>query len=106
MFIAEDSAYETVVVVRKNLTSGGFQNLESSIYCHPGFKFNGVVTNYLLKEFEKTVLEKNNVDICAYKNDKLTLFEREIKGVAQFFGPSCRPGPWSDKPDLNDYLRK
>ncbi|XP_031337802.1 transferrin-like isoform X2 [Photinus pyralis] len=89
----DDSEFAVVVLVRKTHT-GGLKNLRGKKYCHPGFKFNHIVTDFVLKEFENTVLKENNAEGCKNKVSTATLLEKEIRAVSEFFGPSCRPGPW------------
>lgn len=101
--IHDDAAYATVVLVRADY-EGGFKGLQGKKYCHPGFKFDHSVTDLILKEFETTVLKDNGAEGCANKVDSGTILEKELKAVADFFGPSCRPGPWIDVEDRNTKL--
>lgn len=47
-----------------------------------------------LQYFEDTVISEE----C---NPKLSIFENRIKSLTEFFGPSCKPGPWSPDPVLD-----
>ncbi|KAK5649219.1 hypothetical protein RI129_000248 [Pyrocoelia pectoralis] len=92
--VKNDSAELSVVVLVRKTHTGGLRNLRGKKYCHPGFKFNQIATDFILKEFENTVLKENNAEGCQNNVITETLFEKEIKAVSDFFGPSCRPGPW------------
>ncbi|KAK5649218.1 hypothetical protein RI129_000247 [Pyrocoelia pectoralis] len=92
--VKNDSAELAVVVLVRKTHSGGLRNLRGKKYCHPGFKFNQIATDFILKEFENTVLKENNAEGCENNVITETLFEKEIKALSDFFGPSCRPGPW------------
>ncbi|KAF5299227.1 hypothetical protein FQA39_LY02400 [Lamprigera yunnana] len=84
----DDSEFSIVVVTKKNHT-GGLKNLRGKKYCHPGFKFDWI--DMLLKEFENVVLRENDAEGCSKSG---TSIEKEISAISDFFGPSCRPGPW------------
>ncbi|KAK4881294.1 hypothetical protein RN001_004613 [Aquatica leii] len=88
----DDSEFGTVVLTRKSF-GGGLKNLRNKKYCHPGFKFD-YGGDYMWKEFENVVLKENNAETCSKTVESKTLFEKEIKAVSEFFGPSCRAGPW------------
>ncbi|KAF5300806.1 hypothetical protein FQR65_LT09109 [Abscondita terminalis] len=89
----EDYEFATVVLVRKSAEIT-VQNLRNKKYCHPGFRFD--YGAYMLKEFENYALKENSAEGCSNKVQSETLLEKEIKALADFFGPSCRPGPWVD----------
>lgn len=91
------------MVIVKSDYSGGFNGLKGKKYCHSGFKYEKFTTPLLLQEFEYTVLSRNSADICS--NDG-TLLEKQTKSLAEFFGPSCRPGNWTVDKNLNSKLRK
>lgn len=74
---------------------GGFQSLQSSNYCHPGFGDGQFWTDRVLKQFEATVVPH-------YCNGILTTVEQEITSLAHFFKSACRPGQWS----LDDFVDK
>lgn len=91
------------MVIVKSDYSNGLAGLKGKKYCHPGFKYEEIITPLLLQEFENVVLNKNSVDICSNEG---TLLEKYIKSLSEFFGPSCRPGVWTVDSNLNAKLRK
>lgn len=94
-FALDDAIFATAVLVKQDHTNG-FKGLKGKKYCHPGFRFEETVTELMLKEFENVVLKENNAEGCSNKVDSDTILEKELKALTDFFGPSCRPGPWID----------
>lgn len=92
-----------MVVVKSNYEEG-FTGLKGKKYCHPGFRSRDILTPLFLQEFETKVLEENLIDICI--NSTATLVEKNIKALSEYFGSSCRPGPWTVDIDLNNELSK
>lgn len=101
VLVSNDDTTQTVVIVKSDY-SGGLSALKGKKYCHPGFKYEEILTPLLLQQFENEVLDKTNSDICANNG---TLVERYIKALSEFFGDSCRPGMWTVDEDLNNQLR-
>lgn len=101
---ATDAQPEETVVIVRNDYEGGFKGLNGKKYCHPGFKYTDILTPLFLQEFETKVLETNVIDICS--NSSSSLIEKNIKALSEFFGSSCRPGPWTVDTDLNNELSK
>lgn len=93
-----------VVVVRSSFT-GNLNDLKGKKYCHPGFAGHPAWTPRLLKEFENNILRDKFANSCN-SSDKNTYVERELKILSDFFGDSCRPGPWTNDQDLDAKLSK
>ncbi|KRT83232.1 hypothetical protein AMK59_4563, partial [Oryctes borbonicus] len=62
--------------------------------CHPGINADNT-SPFILEEFEMQTLSQNNLEICSGEESK-TLSEYYISALNDFFGPSCRPGKWSN----------
>lgn len=78
-----------------------FQNLQGKKYCHPGFRFEHELTQLFLEQFEVKALEINAVDVCSNNG---TFIEKNINALANLFGASCRPSPWTIDDNLNERL--
>ncbi|KAG5876694.1 hypothetical protein JTB14_025820 [Gonioctena quinquepunctata] len=94
--------YQTAVIIRKPY-DGGFENLKGKRFCHPGDKHDELVTRYVLEEFESKIISLSR----SYCNttDNVTIAEKRTRALADFLGPSCRPGSWSDDEDLDSKLK-
>ncbi|XP_044734889.1 transferrin-like [Chrysoperla carnea] len=93
----DDFDFQTVVLARKGLP----QQLNATKYCHPGFYDNVNWSPRVLTEFERVVL--HNVE---YNYDtQQSIIDNEIRKIAQYFGPSCRPGNWVDDERINNELQ-
>lgn len=103
-FHISDVEPEQVVVIVKSNYEEGFTGLKDKRYCHPGFRNVDILTPLFLQAFESKVLEANTIDICI--NSTITLVEKNIQALSVFFGPSCRPGPWTVDTHLNSELSK
>lgn len=99
---SNETPTQTVVIVKSDYT-GGIAGLKGKKYCHPGFKYEEIITPLLLQEFENAVLNRNSVNLC---DNEGTLLEKYIKSLSELFGPSCRPGIWTIDNALNTKLRK
>lgn len=100
--VSNETPTQTVVLVKSDY-SGGIAGLKNKKYCHPGFKYEEIITPLLLQEFENAVLNRNSANICANEG---TLLEKYIKSLSEIFGPSCRPGIWTVNTTLNTKLRE
>lgn len=60
----------------------------------------------MLQELELSVIETNKTGMCAINtsNNNATLLEKHISFLADFFGDSCRPGPWTQNDNLDNIL--
>ncbi|XP_018324259.1 transferrin isoform X2 [Agrilus planipennis] len=101
----DDSVFQTVVLV-KSTYSGGFSGLSGARYCHPGFKYDLEVTDFLLKEFELQLFNSTSLNLCNAETTTSTLVEKHVKTLADFFGPSCRPGPLTEDVSFNQQLKE
>ncbi|KAL7037648.1 hypothetical protein ACKWTF_009312 [Chironomus riparius] len=92
-FHAEEFEYDVVVVVDNEANINSAADLRSARLCHPGKgindNWNDIISDYL----ESTMVARE----C---EEDLTLAESRIKASANFFGPSCKAGPW-----VNDALQ-
>ncbi|XP_057670243.1 transferrin-like isoform X1 [Diorhabda carinulata] len=95
--VSKKSPYQTVVVVRK-FYNNSFENLRGKRLCHPGFKHDELVTKFVLNELENRIID-GNTTFC---NDSTSILEKELGVLSNFFGKSCRPGPWTDGDDELD----
>lgn len=83
-----------MVIVKSNY-DGGIKGLKGLKYCHPGFYYGHSErwSERFLKQFERTILTPD----CDSPLGKTgSPAEIEIATVANYFGPSCRPGAWSN----------
>lgn len=96
--LGEPFAFESVAVVKKNFT-GDFEELRGKKYCHPGFNTNQYWTDRVLKEFEKRVVPH----ACTSWVPQVRV---EMFALAEFFGDSCRPGPWTPEQTFDEKLKK
>ena len=62
-------------------------------YCHPGFGGGQILSDRVLKDFEKVVIPRR----C---DEDYTNAQQELYSIAHFFKSGCRPGDWA----LDDYL--
>lgn len=78
------------MVVRKEIKN--INDLKGKKYCHPGSNFeNFLVTNYVLNEFERRIIQRNNlINTLCKETTHATYYENYIKTLANFFGQSCR----------------
>lgn len=92
--LSKKAPYQTVVIVRK-FYNNSFENLRGKRLCHPGFKHDELVTKFVLNELENRIID-GNMSFC---NDSTSILEKELGVLSNFFGKSCRPGPWTDSDD-------
>lgn len=98
----DTSDFEAVVIVKSNY-EGGTKGLKGLKYCHPGFYYGRTErwTERFLKQFERKILTSD----CDSRLGKTgSPAEIEIATVANYFGPSCRPGAWSNNPQEDQRL--
>uniref|UniRef100_A0A8D8RA50 Transferrin n=1 Tax=Cacopsylla melanoneura TaxID=428564 RepID=A0A8D8RA50_9HEMI len=96
--LSEPFAFQSVAVVRQNFT-GEFDELRGKKYCHPGFNTNQYWTDRVLKEFERRVVPH----ACTSWVPQVRV---EMFSLAEFFGNSCRPGPWASEQTFDEKLKK
>ncbi|KAI5740351.1 hypothetical protein M8J76_002947 [Diaphorina citri] len=96
--LSEPFAFQSVAVVRKNFT-GEFDELRGKKYCHPGFNTNQYWTDRVLKEFERRVVPHG----CTSWVPQVRV---EMFALSEFFGDSCRPGPWTPEQNFDEKLKK
>lgn len=104
LYVPGNSSYQTVVVVR-NSYNLGFEGLKGKKYCHPGFKYHTLWTPRARKEFENVILQSQLEKSCSL-NTSQSYIEHELQTVSEFFGDSCRPGPWTDDSTMEENLSK
>lgn len=63
------------------------------------------VTDQVLKDFELEVLKQMGVNVCKV-DDQATIAEKHIRSVHDYFGDSCRPGPWVSDEKTDTFLSK
>lgn len=83
------------VVIVKSSYEGGIAGLKGLKYCHPGFYYSHTErwSERFLKHFER---EHLTPDCDSPLGKSGSPAEIEIATVANHFGPSCRPGAWSN----------
>ncbi|KAG5680182.1 hypothetical protein PVAND_009707 [Polypedilum vanderplanki] len=98
-FHSDEFEYEVVVVVDNEANINSAADLKKSRLCHPGKglegNWNDVISDYL-----------ESVMIPRECETDLTLAESRIKATANFFGPSCKAGPWLSDPVQDQILKK
>ncbi|KAJ8948397.1 hypothetical protein NQ314_008437 [Rhamnusium bicolor] len=102
--ITQHPPYQTAVIVRKPY-DGGFENLRGKRFCHPGFKHAELVTKLVLEEFESKIINLDS-NYCNTGDNSSTIVEKRLRTVANFFGPSCRPGVWTESDQFDAELSK
>lgn len=88
-----------VALVGINNMESNLQSMKGSGLCHPGFSETQLLNDKVLKHFERQVYKKD----C---NQDLTDYENELINFKNFFGDSCRPGPWVSNETLDRELSK
>lgn len=90
-FHAEPFEYDVVVVVENGANIHSAADLKSSRLCHPGKGFdtnwNDIISDYM-----------ENVMVARGCEKEITLAESRIKATANYFGASCKAGPWVNDP--------
>ncbi|CAG9823291.1 unnamed protein product [Phaedon cochleariae] len=89
--------YQTVVIIRKPYN--GFESLKGKNFCHPGYSHDEAITKYVLEEFELKIISLNN-SFCD-TDENMTVAEKNVKAVSNFFASSCKPGPWTTDSELD-----
>lgn len=86
-FNSNEFEYDLVMVVDNEANIHTAADLKNSRLCHPGkgldTTWNDIISDYV----EKTVIPRG----C---ESDLTLAESRIRATANFFGESCKAGPW------------
>nr|XP_012214970.1 PREDICTED: transferrin-like [Linepithema humile] len=105
----EEFEFQTVAVVSADLSQidlppgERLKRLKNAGLCHPGFSKVQWWNDYILKHFEKTVLEKTvNSSRC---QENVTVIENEVRNLRDFFGKACRPGDWSPDSSFDQELK-
>lgn len=83
--------YEIVAVVANDANINSVHDLRGSRLCHPGYGLNRYWTDTMANYLESTMVGRE----C---EDDLSPLESRIKASSKFFGPSCKPGPWTIDP--------
>lgn len=83
--------YEFVAVVDNEAGINSPQDLRGAKFCHPGVGLTSHWTDVLANYFESTLVARE----C---EDDLSLTESRLKASANFFGPTCKAGPWVPDP--------
>ncbi|XP_055530828.1 transferrin [Wyeomyia smithii] len=83
--------YQIVAVVDNEAHINTVRELKGSKFCHPGHGIQNHWTEVLADYFETKLVPRE----C---EDELSLTESKIKAAANFFGPSCKAGPWVSDP--------
>ncbi|XP_044259528.1 transferrin-like [Tribolium madens] len=91
---------ETVVIIKSDVAPN-IASLEGKSLCHPGYKHDSSFSHSMLQELENKIIEINPPE-C---RDDVTLLERHIKKLSEFFGASCRPGPWTQNDEFDKTLK-
>lgn len=90
-FHAEPFEYDVVVVVDNEANIHSAADLKSSRLCHPGKgledNWNDIIADYM-----------ENVMVARGCEKDITLAESRIKATANYFGNSCKAGPWVNDP--------
>jgi hypothetical protein len=98
-FNSAEFEYEVVVVVDNEANINSPSDLKKSRLCHPGRglsdNWNDIIADYL-----ENVMSARQCEI------DLTLVESRIKATANYFGESCKPGPWVSDTELDRTLSK
>uniref|UniRef100_A0A1I8NYX9 Transferrin n=1 Tax=Stomoxys calcitrans TaxID=35570 RepID=A0A1I8NYX9_STOCA len=79
--------YEVVAVVDNEADIHTIHDLKGSKFCHPGYGLENHWTEVLANYFESTLVSKS----C---DPEISITEDRIKSSANYFGPSCKAGPW------------
>nr|XP_029733414.1 transferrin-like [Aedes albopictus] len=83
--------YEVVAVVDNEAHINTARELKGSKFCHPGHGIQNHWTEVLADYFETKLVPRE----C---EEDLSPTESRIKAVANFFGPTCKAGPWVSDP--------
>lgn len=98
-FHSEPFEYDVVVVVDNEANINSASDLRGSRMCHPGkglgFNWNDIIADY----FEKVMVARG----C---ESELSIAESRIKASSNFFGASCKAGPWIMDPVQDKLLSK
>lgn len=98
-FHAEEFEFDVVVIVDNEANINSATDLKNSRLCHPGKglndNWNDIISDYL-----------ESVMVAKQCEEDLTLAESRIKATANFFGPSCKAGPWVNDPFQDNILSK
>ncbi|XP_065219202.1 transferrin-like isoform X2 [Planococcus citri] len=94
--------FEMVVVVSNDVEINSLADLQGKRLCHPGFDENGWMNNDWSEMFSQIFEDSVVHEEC---NPNLSIFENRIKSLSEFFGPSCKPGPWSPDPAIDFKLK-
>uniref|UniRef100_A0A8D8H5H6 Transferrin n=1 Tax=Culex pipiens TaxID=7175 RepID=A0A8D8H5H6_CULPI len=90
--------YQIVAVVDNEAHINTARELKGSKFCHPGHQIQNHWTEVLADYFETKLVPRE----C---EDDLSPTESRIKAVANFFGPSCKAGPWVSDPEEDRILK-
>lgn len=98
-FHSEPFEYDVVAVVDNEAEINTAADLRGSRFCHPGKGMENHWNDIIADYFESTIVQRE----C--END-LTVVESRIKASANFFGASCKAGPWVSDANLDRTLSK
>lgn len=98
-FRKEEFEYDVVVMVDNGANIHSAADLKNSRLCHPGKgldpTWNDIIGDYM-----------ENVMIARGCEKDITLVESRIKATANYFGNSCKAGPWVNDPAQDKILSK
>ncbi|XP_058837077.1 transferrin isoform X2 [Topomyia yanbarensis] len=90
--------YQIVAIVDNEAHINTARELKGSKFCHPGHGIQNHWTEVLADYFETKLVPRE----C---EDDLSPTESKIKAAANFFGPSCKAGPWVSDPTEDRILK-
>lgn len=90
--------YEIVAVVDNEAGINSVYDLKQAKLCHPGHALENHWTEVLSNYFEALLVPKT----C---DPNLSLTEDRIRASANYFGPSCKAGPWVSDPNEDRILK-
>ncbi|KAG4072720.1 hypothetical protein HA402_001832 [Bradysia odoriphaga] len=91
--------YEIVAIVDNEADINSVHDLRGSKFCHPGHGLQSHWTEVLANYFESTLVSR----LC---EEELSLVESRIRASAEYFGPSCKAGPWVPDPTEDRLLKR
>ncbi|XP_055920328.1 transferrin [Eupeodes corollae] len=91
--------YEVVAVVDNEADIHSVYDLRQAKLCHPGHALEHHWTEVLANYFESLLVPKT----C---DPNLSLTEDRIRASSNYFGPSCKAGPWVPDPVQDRILKR
>lgn len=100
---SDDKIWEFAVValISNKAKINKLSDLKGKRLCHPGN--NPYSTSYDWSEVFSLYFENRVApQLC---DEELSVEENRVKGLAQFFGESCKPGTWAADPEVDRELK-